>query len=167
MSERAAGLLFDEFKRSPLTLQDYCKRRRWDKNGFRNAMREHFGDEWEHVIEAKVPRTTLYRRGRRFEYRVRDYLQAAGYFVLRSPASRSPIDLLAVGKGQSLFVQAKRSGYCGPQEWNELLGLAESVQGAVPLLVEPGGKRGEILFWMLTGRKDGSKRRQPRKPFEP
>lgn len=165
MTEEQAALLLDDFKRSRLGLGQYVAKKGWPDDGFRSVMQRYFPDEWDHVIESKAPRQSMYRLGRSVEYRVRDELKKLGYFVLRSPASKSPIDLAAIARGVVLFIQAKRSGILEPGEWNELVDLAESV-GATPILAGSPTGRG-IEYWRLTGRKDGSKRRQPREPFDP
>ena len=50
-----------------------------------------------------------YISGRKFEYRVRDYFESIGYFVLRSAGSHTPVDLLAVNKkcGMIYLIQCK------------------------------------------------------------
>jgi Holliday junction resolvase len=101
--------------------------------------------------------------GRRFEYRIRDMLRANGYWVMRSPASKSPIDLVAIKPGQVLFVQCKVNGRLGPAEWNTLMDTAEAA-GALPVMAERPS-RGKARYWLLAKRKDGSGRRQPMEPF--
>jgi len=165
MTEEQAALLLDDFKRSRLGLGQYVAKKGWPDDGFRSVMQRYFPDEWDAVIESKAPRQSKYRLGRAVEYRARDQLRKLGYFVLRSPASKSPIDLVAIARGVVLFIQAKRSGVLEPGEWNELVELAESV-GATPILAGSPTGRG-IEYWRLTDRKDGSKRRQPREPFDP
>jgi Holliday junction resolvase len=159
MTEEEAQVLWDQFKASPLGLGRFCRVKKFGEIGFWKTMTKYFNDEYEYVIESKTPKTTKYRRGRQFEYRARDHLKKIGFFVLRSPASRSPIDLVAIRNGEVLFVQCKISGALPPGEWNELYDLALSV-GALPLLAERDGQRG-LLFHRLTGRKDGSRRAQP------
>lgn len=39
-----------------------------------------------------------YTSGRRFEYRVKKYLEKKGYYVMRSAGSKSPFDLIAIPK---------------------------------------------------------------------
>lgn len=159
MTENEAQVLWDEFKRSSFGLGRFCKNKGIGEIGFWKTMTRYFGDEYEHVMESKIPKTTFYRLGRQFEYRVRDYLKKLGFFVLRSPASRSPTDLVAIRTGQVLLVQCKISGALPPSEWNELFSLAESV-GAVPVLAEREGVRG-LLFHRLLGKKDRSRKAQP------
>lgn len=165
VSEENARKIFDLFKRSSLGLGKYCATKGYDDRGFSVCMRKYFSDEYEHVIEAKQPAQTMYRIGRAFEYRVRDALKMAGYFVTRSPASKSPIDLVAVRAGSIAFIQCKRSPQLGVVEWNQIFALAETT-GAIPVLATMPKARGMEL-WRLTGRKDGSKRRQPMTPWTP
>lgn len=166
LSADAARVMWEDFKGSSLGLTQYCAKKGYDDLGFARTMRGHFADEWEHVIELKQSKQTHYRLGRQFEYAVRDHLKACGYFVLRSPQSRSPVDLVAVRAGSLLFVQCKRSGALGVEGWNELYDLATGVH-ARPVLAERPAGRGSLCYWLLTGRKDGSKRRQPRESFLP
>jgi len=159
MTEEAAGLLLESFKASAMGLGLWCKTQGYDALGFSVAMKRFFADEWEHVIEAKTPHTTKYRYGRAFEYKVRDEMKSLGYFVMRSPASRSPIDLVAIAPGIVVFVQCKTGGAFPPAEWNEFYDLCLSV-GAVPLMAQRAGWSG-IEYLRLVGRKDGTKARQP------
>lgn len=166
LSDEAAEAIWSDFKASSLGLGQYCRKRRFDDLGFSRAMRDRFADEYEHVIEAKMPRGTRYVHGRRFEYRARDDLKRHGYFVMRSPASKSPLDLIAVREGHCVMVQCKRSGALPPSEWNAMYDLAVSC-GAVPIMaMEALGNRGCSYFRMLD-RKDGSRRRQPMAEWKP
>lgn len=165
MSEDEARRIFDDFKASSFGLGVYCERKGYDSLGFWRKMTDLWPDEYEFVIESKVPKTSMYRRGRVFEYRTRDALTKLDYFVLRSPASKSPTDLVAIKKGRVLFVQCKLSAALGVQEWNALYDLAVSV-GAIPVLASRPKGRG-VDFERLTDRKDGTKRRQPKEPYEP
>lgn len=164
ISEEAARALFETFRRQRAPVVTFCKKRGLDEGAFGRTLRKFFPDEWDAEIEAHAPRQTLYRFGRQFEYRVRDALREHGYFVLRSPQSRSPIDLVAIRQGAVLFVQCKRNGALGVVEWNTLLDLARSV-GAIPLLAEVAAIRGHINYWRLLDHKDGTKKPQPRGAF--
>lgn len=106
---------------------------------------------------------TMYRRGKGAEYRVRDHLAANGYWVMLSPGSKSPIDVVAIKPGQVLFIQVKRDGTLGPAGWNALIDAALPA-GATPVLAERPSPR-VLAFWELTGRKDGTRRPQPMRPF--
>jgi len=155
-----AEAIWEKFKNSRGTLTQFCAKNKYDQLGFSKCMKNHFADEWDYVIELKAPKQTMYRYGRAFEYRCRDDLKKRGYFVLRSPRSGSPVDLIAIKTGEVVFVQCKRSGALPVGEWNELYALAASVS-AVPIMSEtPTGKG--IVYWRMTGKKDGSKRAQPK-----
>lgn len=165
MSEEAASVIWDDFKGFRGTLATFLRVRGYADSGFRETMRRFFPDEWEHVIELKAPKTTRYRRGRSFEYSVRDRLKRVGYFIMRSPASRSPIDLVAVKSGVVLFIQCKINGALQPKEWNEVYDLATSV-GSIPILAVRDGLR-DAKYYRLIARKTGERARQPFEEFHP
>lgn len=106
---------------------------------------------------------TPYHIGRQFEYRVKYDLMKRGFFVVRSPQSRSKVDLTAISKETVLLVQCKKAGYCGVKEWNELIDLTETY-GGLPILAE-GKKNKPIKYWLMLEKKDGKGGRQPMKPF--
>lgn len=161
MSFEVAEILFNKFKKSKLGLGQFCKRNRLDEGGFYRTMKRLFPDEWDYVIELKAPKQTMYRLGRQFEYRVRDDMRKKNYFVLRSPRSGSPADLVCIKKGKIIFIQCKRGGEFIVSEWNEFYELCQSVN-AIPILAStPKGKG--IEYHLLTGLKDGSKKPQPYK----
>jgi Holliday junction resolvase len=69
-----------------------------------------------------------YEIGRRFEYRVQNWLRKEGYYVQRSYASKGLVDLIAVPKyvkvgwvNITLGIQAKKNGYVHPSEMKTLL----------------------------------------------
>lgn len=107
---------------------------------------------------------TNYRRGRGLEYYVRDRLAEMGYVTLRSPASKGPADVVAMRPGEVYFVQCKVAGYMGVGEWNELMDYAERA-GATPILATRGAGGRGVEYYRLTGRKDGTRRRQPMEAF--
>lgn len=165
ITEAEAEAAWVAFKRSRLGLIAYCKKKGFDDLGFSVAMKRFFADEWDAVLELKAPKGSLYRRGRALEYLVRDWLRGHGFFAMRSPASKTPIDILAVRHGQVVMVQCKRHGALGVAEWNEFYQLAKSV-GALPVLASMETGRGSMTFYELQGEKDGSKRRQPMRLME-
>ena len=165
LAEDAARVAMDAFLGSSLGVRRYCRTKNYDDLGFSRCMQKFFPDEWDIAVESKVPKQSLYRIGRALEYRCRDALKKLGYFVLRSPASKSPLDLVAVRSGLVLFVQCKRGGSLPPLKWNALFDLAATVQ-AIPVLASQPVYRG-IDWYKLIGKKDGSKRPQPMVPFIP
>jgi Holliday junction resolvase len=74
-----------------------------------------------------------YKRGRNFEYEVRDYYRALGYYVVRSANSKGLADLVALKKGEVLLIQCKLNGLIGSKERKEFVELAEKV-GAKPII---------------------------------
>jgi len=114
---------------------------------------------------------TNYQRGRDLEYRVQNELRQAGFKVIRSAGSKSPVDLVAIGPHQwpfkpaLLFVQCKRDGALPPAKWNELYEWAV-LAVAAPILAEQlpkGGRR----YWQLIDRKTGAPNvRQPYVPWD-
>ncbi len=107
---------------------------------------------------------TRYSAGRALEWRVRDLLVQAGFLVVRSAGSKSPVDLLAMPRDTSPVwdvdsgalrgpwaVQCKRGGVLGPGEWNTLLSEALSVS-AVPVMARYTPRR-PIEFFRLTAPK--------------
>lgn len=109
---------------------------------------------------------TSYRRGRKFEWDVRDDLADNGYAVVRAAGSKgdTKVDLVAFKPGQQLLVQCKGSGRCDPAEWDRLYEVAGWV-GAVPLLAEKAGRGKGIAYTRLLGPKVPRARTQPCVPF--
>jgi hypothetical protein len=52
---------------------------------------------------------TNYERGRAVEWRARKELGEQGFYVIRAAASKTCVDLVAIGRGMVLLVQLKRS----------------------------------------------------------
>jgi len=84
-----------------------------------------------------------YVKGRRFEYRVRDFFRKKGFVVIRAAQSK-PIDLVCLRCGEAIFVECKtEKSALGRRRRQELLSLAEAA-GAVPLLSVR--KKRKLLF---------------------
>lgn len=164
MSREEAEKIWEDFKSDKRGMVKYCIAKEYDDLGFSRKMRELFPEEWDHVLELKRPKTSMYALGRSFEYKIKKRLEEIGFFVIRSPQSKSPTDLVAIKKGELLFVQCKRGGEMAVKEWNELFDLAESV-GAIPILAKTTPPRGYVIKKIIA-RKDGSKNRQPYCDFE-
>ena len=125
---------------------------------------ERFPAEWEAITELKMSGAKMYRKGRDFEYAVKKNLEKHGYLVMRSPASKTPADLWAIKDGEALFVQCKLKGAFPVDEWNEFMDYAEEA-GVKPILANrPKSGRG-FEYWLLTDKKDGSKKPQPKTPY--
>lgn len=113
---------------------------------------------------AKSPQAQAYKRGRNFEYRVKKDMEKRGYLVLRSPASKSPVDLYCIKRNELVFIQCKLHGQIGVSEWNAFFNLSQSV-GALPILAE--NESGKILYSEVLKEKDGSRRKQPKREWLP
>lgn len=163
--EKEARRIFDQFKKSGLTLGRFCRKIGISDDTFHRHIRSRWPDEWEPVIESKHPKQTMYRIGRQFEYRVRDIFIKAGYAVMRAAGSKGQTDLIAVKINRLCFIQCKRGGTITSKEWTSFYELCVSI-GAIPILAELPGAKGTVL-WEITGKKDGTKRQQPRIVFTP
>lgn len=112
-------------------------------------------------------------KGANFERRVRAELVAAGYEVIRSAASKTGIDLVALpkpslrGTSSALLVQVKLDGRLDPGEWNELVALAQSSL-TIPVLasLDRSARPYRVIFRRLTGRKKPRSRTFPFVPLE-
>lgn len=98
-------------------------------------------------------RMTAYQIGVTFERKIQHYLQELGYFALRSPGSKSKIDVIAIKPHQVLFIQCKRDARLDPNEWNDLFAIASNC-GAIPLIASKAFRK-PILFEQLMAFKLG------------
>lgn len=72
-------------------------------------------------------------KGRRFEYRVRDFFRKNGFVVIRAAQSK-PVDLVCLRRGQVIFVECKTNkSWLGTARRRQLLNLAEAAE-TLPLL---------------------------------
>lgn len=111
-------------------------------------------------------------RGATFERHCRTVLEAAGYIVIRSAASKTGVDLVALlgydhwqtpaGRPLSMLVQCKTNFRLDPSEWTALwrLGFAS---GVTPVLAgrERAGRRLLPAFYRLDGPKVPHARNPP------
>ena len=114
-----------------------------------------------------------YSAGRTFEWKVRDALIAAGFWVIRAAGSKGAADLVAIkavqtdslnnpnggaaiplGVHQILLVQAKNDNYFPTREWNALFDLSVQLC-AIPVLAKKEARGAPIEFWRLTAPKEG------------
>lgn len=111
------------------------------------------------------------RKGARFENLCRRELEANGWLVTRSAASRGAADLVASrregsGRPRLIWVQAKSgTARLDPAEWNALFEAATS-HGAVPVLADQIPRVAAPRWWRMTGPKSGRREPQPRVPFD-
>jgi hypothetical protein len=94
----------------------------------------------------KVSHAGRYRKGRKLEYKVRDWLKTQGYrHFLRSSGSHSPIDLAAFGsKRRPLFIQVKTGSYISDAEVKALEQFARDSDSPVFIVF----CRGSVDKWV-------------------
>lgn len=108
---------------------------------------------------------TRYSRARSFEYRVRDDMAKRGYIAVRSPASKTPVDVYCIGMDSKVFIQCKTNGVVGPSEWNKFLAYCRSVN-AIPVIASIGPRHRGISYKLVLDWKVPH-RRQPMEDWEP
>lgn len=59
---------------------------------------------------------TNYHRGAEREHYIKKKLEKQGYFVIRSAGSHSPVDLVAIKKGEVRLIQSRKRKYLRPFE---------------------------------------------------
>ena len=99
-----------------------------------------------------------YESGRRFEYRVKEYLEKKGYYVMRSAGSKSPFDLIAIQtKGMSsiestILIQCKHGAKISKQERDNLALLQSRIVGGISIICAWSKPHGKIEFyhWYLS-----------------
>lgn len=95
---------------------------------------------------------TNYDAGRRFEWEVRDQLEADGYWVTRSAGSKTKVDLVAIKPGQVLLVQCKRDGKISPAERSEVVRVAALLPTVgVPIVAQRLTRPARVGYARLTG----------------
>jgi Holliday junction resolvase len=108
MSEEKARKLFEKFKKSNAGITMFSKMKGYHAEGLAKVFKKYFPDEYEFLLEEKrMKKDSWYKKGRRFEYAVRNYFLKKGYWVLRSPRSGGPIDLIAIKNKSILMIQCK------------------------------------------------------------
>ena len=66
-----------------------------------------------------------YVKGRNFEYRVKRYFEAKGYFVVRSAGSKGVFDLIAITDGEVIGIQCKKHGQVSKDELNRIIEVSK------------------------------------------
>lgn len=96
---------------------------------------------------------TGYTDGRAVEYRAMSELDAAGYLTLRTAGSHGVADIVAIGHGQILMVNVKRTTPPGPAERGSLLGVVLALANATPIPLIAMKPRGQshCTYRRLTG----------------
>jgi Holliday junction resolvase len=88
-----------------------------------------------------------YRRGRRFEYKLKKELEKYGFLVVRSAGSRSPFDLVALNQSYIFFIQLKYNKKISKQEFEKFYDFAEQYRTASSIfLIAEGVPHEPIKF---------------------
>lgn len=161
MSDDAISVAWEDYKHTRFKMSEYCRRNGYDNDAFANLMKERFFSEYDDVMESKLTKCTKYATGRNFEYRAKKHLESKGYFVMRAPQSKGPVDLIAYHNKECLFVQCKIGSWHQVQPWNEFYNLASS-HGAEPIFCTKK-ENGKLQFNLIYGIKDGSRKTAPMK----
>jgi len=74
-----------------------------------------------------------YNKGSNFERAIVADLQMKGFFAIRSAGSHSPIDVIAIRKGEVWGVQAKLAGYVSRDDKTKLLNIMDKF-GIKPMI---------------------------------
>jgi Holliday junction resolvase len=107
-----------------------------------------------------------YKLGRAFEVSVRGQLERRGFWVMRSYASKTKVDLVAVGKDRPvLFIQCKRRGDIGSAEWNALLEIAETHGGWAVVALRPAERK--TAYFKLDAARVPRRQGRPWTPIDP
>lgn len=80
-----------------------------------------------------------YKKGRRFEYKVKKELEEQGYYVIRSAGSRGVFDLIAIKWDEVLGIQCKL-GKVSEKEIKEMFEVG-SKYGIIPVIVTKDGTK--------------------------
>lgn len=104
----------------------------------------------------KISKNTAYKKGRAFEYRVRNYYERLGYYVRRSYASKGIEDLIAIKArdpltSEVLLIQCKHNRRYIPlskKEKNNLIRLSNQT-GGIPIHAY-SDEKGHIQFSYLS-----------------
>jgi Holliday junction resolvase len=99
-------------------------------------------------VKKRISKNTAYKRGRAFEYRVRNHFRKLGYYVIRMYASKGAADLIAIQKywtlvngfsvSEVLLIQCKNlkvEKKLSKKESDNLIKLSK-LTGGKPLLVQ-------------------------------
>lgn len=159
LSEPALKMIWEEYKTSTFKMSEFCRRHGYDDETFSNIMKDRFYSEFDNVMESKMIKGTKYATGRSFEYRSKKHLEKAGFFVMRAPQSKGPVDLMAFDHGTCLFIQCKIGSWHRVDAWNEFYDLANKY-GARPIFCTKK-ENGRIQFNLITGKKDRSRKPNP------
>lgn len=92
-----------------------------------------------------------YGQGVRVEHAVADDLRAHGYHVVRAASSKGAADVIALGHGEVIAVNVKRTRMPSPAERRHHLAVADSIPGVILPIVALKPARQPLEYRLLTG----------------
>lgn len=93
-----------------------------------------------------------YNSGRKFEYRVKKYLEKEGYYVMRSAGSKSPFDLIAIANNKEFFtykvllIQCKHGVKISKKECEVIANLEKTFSSNIYCIIAWSKIHGKIEF---------------------
>lgn len=100
--------------------------------------------------------TTNYKKGRNYEYYVKEKLEKAGFFVVRSAGSHGVFDLIAVDlKGNIYGIQVRKNGYLSKNEIEEIKHIVKTYK-ITPILAHNKNGNGWSFEFIKCGEAYGS-----------
>lgn len=144
-SKEDAEDMFVKWEASRLPLKIFAKEKANISYSILSKLfKEHMRSRFEDLSEKH--KVHNYQRGRDLEYKVRDIYAEKGYFVLRSPRSGGPADIVALKRGEIVLIQCKaRKNLLSRRESDELVKLAESLSAKAVLAYRMKGIKFEEL----------------------
>jgi len=150
LSDADVRTLFETYRDGRRSIKPFAQAHGSSATSLKNLFQAKFPAEYADTIEQKMSRSGLYKKGRAFEYRVKDFLIKQGYFVLRSPVSAGPMDLVGLKRGIVLLIQCKTNRALSKVERGILCDLSDSI-GAHALLANrnPLAQNWAMEFWTI------------------
>lgn len=171
MSDAEVAEHLHAFSVCDLSLSEYAKQNQLDRRTFAEGMKRYAPERYAAMVASgRIGEgADKGKTGTRLETSAKGMLERRGYVVFRAHGSHGVCDLVALRIATpSLFIQAKKDGKLGPDEWNELVDAAEKA-GAWPVMVRrPEGETKGAQWFRLTGRRPkGSRLADFLEPFDP
>lgn len=88
-----------------------------------------------------------YRRGRRFEYEVKQYIEDRGWKAYRTAGSHGEADIIGIKDNVTLLIQCKYNIKPTKQEKEKLFNLDSDTGGNVIVTVAYKKERGNLKFF--------------------
>jgi hypothetical protein len=157
-----------------LSLSEYAKQNQLDRRTFAEGMKRYAPERYAAMVASgRVGEgADKGRTGTKLETSAKGMLErkkGGCWIVFKAHGSHGVADLIALRAGcPTLLVQAKKDGKIGPDEWNELVDVAERAGAWAVLVRRPEGATTGAQWFRLTGaRPKGSRLADFLEPFDP